>query len=88
MDMADDSVIVNGLEVDDLRWVIGGFRWCVCMYICVGGCIIIWVWVAANGCGWLKIGVGGCRCDVFNYVTNKVQLHSCLRFAFPFLDFV
>ena len=50
MDMADDSVIVNGLEVDDLRWVIGGFRWCVCMYMCVGGCIIIWVWVAANGC--------------------------------------
>ena len=46
-----------GLEVDDLRWVIGGFRWCVCMYMCVGGCIIIWVWVAANGCGWLKMGV-------------------------------
>ena len=62
MDMADDSVIVNGLEVDDLRWVIGGFRWCVCMYMCVGGCIIIWVRVAGNGCGWLKMGVGGCRC--------------------------
>ena len=53
MDMADDSVIVNGLEVDDLRWVIGGFRWCVCMYMCVGGCIII------MGMGLLQMGVGG-----------------------------
>ena len=25
----------------------------------VGGCR--WVWVVADGCGWLEMGVGGCR---------------------------